>query len=106
MPTSRTYDDDPSSNVTVDWEVCDWKLENILELLVIWYVILESMIHLKNKERRHILVTESTIVVIKLDNSSDFWYCENLANSFAKIWTDGAKVLDAMWADGTLLFLY
>lgn len=68
------------SLVTVaDGSICDWKLEYIPRLPVMWSVAPESIIHWFEKDIRHAF-SSWTRVVIEINSFCNNWYYENFAN--------------------------
>ena len=55
VPDPIAQDVEPSAKVTGEADVWDWKLENKLELPVMWSVAPESITHLEEEETRHVL---------------------------------------------------
>ena len=55
VPDPITRDVEPSAKVTGQVDLYDWRLENNLELPVIWSVAPESMTHFEDEKIRYVL---------------------------------------------------
>ena len=80
VPDPTMLQVEPSASVTGESVLCDRKLENIIELHVMWFVAPESITHLFHEDKRHVFL-DSANVVTEMDSLSDFWKWEYFAYS-------------------------
>lgn len=67
VPNITTLQVIPSATVTRDGALCDWKLDRILVLPVMWLVAPQLIANLFKEERRHVC-PDSTRVVTEEDS--------------------------------------